>query len=77
MDEQDRGVTASDVWEHGATALRSQLAANTWGLWFQGVRAVGLDDGVLTLAVPSTLAADLAEIAVLGVASVRERTLFL
>jgi chromosomal replication initiator protein len=58
VDEQDRGVTAADVWEHGATALRSQLAANTWGLWFQGVRAIGLADGVLTLAVPSTLAAD-------------------
>jgi chromosomal replication initiator protein len=58
VDEQDLGVTATDVWEHGATALRSQLAANTWGLWFQGVRAVGLADGILTLAVPSTLAAD-------------------
>jgi chromosomal replication initiator protein len=58
VDEQDLGVTAADVWEHGATALRSQLAANTWGLWFQGVRAVGLVDGILTLAVPSSLAAD-------------------
>jgi chromosomal replication initiator protein len=58
VDEQDRGVTASDIWEHGATALRSQLAPNTWGLWFQGVRAVSLADGVLTLAVPSSLAAE-------------------
>ncbi|HEY4396583.1 MAG TPA: chromosomal replication initiator protein DnaA [Acidimicrobiia bacterium] len=56
--EYDRGVTASEIWEHGATALRSQLAPNTWGLWFQGVRAVGLTDDVLTLAVPSSLAAD-------------------
>ncbi|HYV57613.1 MAG TPA: DnaA/Hda family protein, partial [Candidatus Nitrosopolaris sp.] len=56
--EFDRGVTAAEIWEHGATALRSQLAPNTWGLWFEGVRAVGLDDDVLTLAVPSTLAAD-------------------
>src|SRR5205823_4299243 len=43
---------------HGPTALRSQLAPNTWGLWFQGVRAVSLTDDVLTLAVPSSLAAD-------------------
>jgi chromosomal replication initiator protein len=56
--EYDRGVTAAEIWEHGATALRSQLAPNTWGLWFQGVRAVGLNDDVLTLAVPSSLAAD-------------------
>jgi len=56
--ELDRGVTASEIWEHGATALRSQLAPNTWGLWFQGVRAVSLTDDVLTLAVPSSLAAD-------------------
>ena len=56
--EFDRGVTASEIWEHGATALRSQLAPNTWGLWFQGVRAVSLTDDVLTLAVPSSLAAD-------------------
>jgi chromosomal replication initiator protein len=58
VDEQDRGITASDVWEHGATALRSQLAPKTWGLWFQGVRAVSLANGVLTLAVPNSLAAD-------------------
>ncbi len=56
--EFDRGVTASEIWEHGATALRSQLAPNTWGLWFQGVRAVSLTDDVLILAVPSSLAAD-------------------
>jgi chromosomal replication initiator protein len=56
--EFERGVTAAEIWEHGATALRSQLAPNTWGLWFQGVRAVGLTDDVLTLAVPSSLAAD-------------------
>ena len=56
--EFDRGVTAAEIWEHGATALRSQLAPNTWGLWFEGVRAVGLDNDILTLAVPSTLAAD-------------------
>jgi chromosomal replication initiator protein len=58
VDEQHRGVTASDIWEHGATALRSQLAPNTWGLWFQGVRAVSLADDILTLAVPSSLAAE-------------------
>jgi chromosomal replication initiator protein len=58
VDKQDRGASAADIWEHGSTALRSQLAPNTWGLWFQGVRALSLTDGVLTLAVPSTLAAD-------------------
>jgi chromosomal replication initiator protein len=58
VDEQDRGVTAADIWEHGVTALRSQLAPNTFGLWFHGVRAISLTDGVLTLAVPSTLAAE-------------------
>jgi chromosomal replication initiator protein len=56
--EYDRGITAAEIWEHGATALRSQLAPNTWGLWFHGVRAVALTDDVLTLAVPSSLAAD-------------------
>jgi len=56
--EFDRGVSAAEIWEHGATALRSQLAPNTWGLWFEGVRAIALDDDVLVLAVPSTLAAD-------------------
>ena len=56
--EFDRGVTAAEIWEHGATALRSQLAPNTWGLWFQGVRAISLAEDVLTLAVPSSLAAD-------------------
>ena len=50
--------TAAEIWEHGATALRSQLAPNTWGLWFQGVRAISLTEDVLTLAVPSSLAAD-------------------
>jgi chromosomal replication initiator protein len=58
VDEQDPGVTAADIWEHGAAALRSQLSPSTFGLWFQGVRAVSLANGVLTLAVPSSLAAE-------------------
>jgi chromosomal replication initiator protein len=58
VDKNDLGATAAEIWDHGATALRSQLAPATWGTWFQGVHAVALDGDVLTLAVPSSLAAD-------------------
>ena len=58
MDNDDLGVTAAEIWDTGSTALRAQLAPQTWGMWFQGVHAVGLDGDVLTLAVPNPLAAE-------------------
>jgi len=49
---------AEELWQAGATALRTQLAEATWHAWFQGVRAVQLDDDILVLAVPSTVACE-------------------
>src|SRR4029450_1487136 len=58
----DRGgwgaVTADEIWDQGAAALRAQLAPATWAAWFHGVRPVGLAEGVLMLSVPSSLAAE-------------------
>jgi chromosomal replication initiator protein len=51
-------VTADDLWEQGATALRAQLAPATWAAWFHGVRPVAFEDSVLVLGVPSSLAAE-------------------
>jgi chromosomal replication initiator protein len=49
---------AEELWDAGATALRTQLAEATWHAWFQGVRAVRLDGDILVLAVPSTVACE-------------------
>ena len=49
---------AEELWEAGATALRTQLAEATWHAWFQGVRAVQVEDDILVLAVPSTVACE-------------------
>jgi len=49
---------AEELWDAGATALRTQLAESTWHAWFQGVRAVQLDGDILVLAVPSTVACE-------------------
>jgi chromosomal replication initiator protein len=66
VDNPDRAVSADDitdrealqVWGSGAVALRTQLAEATWHTWFQGVRPIRLDDDVLVLAVPSTVACE-------------------
>ena len=52
------GDEAVAVWEAGVAELRTQLAEATWHAWFQGVRAVRLDEDVLVLAVPSTVACE-------------------
>jgi len=49
---------AVKVWEAGVGELRNQLAEATWHAWFQGVRPVRLDEDVLVLAVPSTVACE-------------------
>jgi chromosomal replication initiator protein len=52
------GVTADDIWDQGATALRNQLAPATWAAWFHGVHALSFDGTTLALGVPSSLAAE-------------------
>jgi chromosomal replication initiator protein len=52
------GVTADEIWEQGAAALREQLAPTTWTMWFNGVRAVAYDGDTLLLGVPNSLAAE-------------------
>src|SRR4029077_17110304 len=37
-------VTADEIWDQGAAALRSQLAPATWAAWFHGVRPVSYLD---------------------------------
>src|SRR5262249_21732005 len=49
---------AEELWDAGATALRTQLAEATWHAWFQSVRAVRLEGDILVLAVPSTVACE-------------------
>jgi chromosomal replication initiator protein len=51
-------VTADELWEKGAAALREQLAPATWSMWFHGVRPVSYTGELLVLGVPSSLAAD-------------------
>ena len=67
MDNPDRVAAAADditddlaieIWEAGAKALRTQLAEATWHAWFQSVRAVRIEEDVLVLAVPSTVACE-------------------
>jgi chromosomal replication initiator protein len=50
--------SASAIWDDGASVLRAQLTESTWAAWFHGVRPVGIEGDVLTLAAPSGLAAD-------------------
>jgi len=51
-------VTADEIWDQGAAALRAQLAPATWAAWFHGVRPVEFANDVLMLSVPSSLAAE-------------------
>jgi chromosomal replication initiator protein len=51
-------LTATALWERGASALRSHLSDATWLTWFEGVRALRLEDETLFLTVPSTVVRD-------------------
>jgi chromosomal replication initiator protein len=51
-------VTAEELWDKGAAALREQLAPATWSMWFHGVRPVSYTGELLVLGVPNSLAAD-------------------
>jgi chromosomal replication initiator protein len=51
-------VTADELWDKGAAALREQLAPATWTMWFHGVRPVSYTGELLVLGVPNSLAAD-------------------
>ncbi len=52
------GVTADEIWEQAAAALRAQLTRATWLTWFHGVRPLRFDGETLVLTVPSSLAAE-------------------
>ena len=41
--ERDGSVTADELWDQGAAALRNQLAPATWAAWFHGVRPLSYD----------------------------------
>jgi chromosomal replication initiator protein len=49
------GSGAAAVWESASAALQEQVTGTVWGSTFQEVVATDLDDGVLTLTVPSQL----------------------
>jgi chromosomal replication initiator protein len=58
VDNRDLAPAADEIWDRGARAIRAQLAEATWNTWFQGVRALALDDDVLVLGVPSIVACE-------------------
>ena len=49
---------AGRLWEACERQLREQVNEATWQPWFSGIRAEALDDGTLTLAVPSSVVRD-------------------
>jgi len=67
---------SDDIWKKAAQLLRAQLADATWNTWFNGVRALELQGGVLTLAVPSAVACERIRSNYLGLlhAALRETT---
>ncbi|MDQ3943733.1 MAG: chromosomal replication initiator protein DnaA [Actinomycetota bacterium] len=56
MDRSSTSKAAEDLWQRGAGPLRSQLGDACWRMWLEGVCPLALENGVLRLAVPSTLA---------------------
>ena len=62
MDERGSTISsrgdAEELWSRVGAAVRQQLSSSTWDVWFRGVRAIELDEGCLTLAVPNPMAAD-------------------
>lgn len=55
---QQQVAAAEELWSRVAAAVRAQLSEATWRTWFQGVRAVDLDDEQLVLAAPSAVASE-------------------
>src|SRR5262249_28394305 len=51
-------AAAEGLWARVGAAVRQQLNDRTWDIWFQGVRALDLEDECLTLAVPNPMAAE-------------------
>jgi chromosomal replication initiator protein len=51
-------LPAAELWQSGSVALRAQLSEATWNTWFREVHPVRLDEGVLVLAVPSSVACE-------------------
>jgi chromosomal replication initiator protein len=51
-------AAAEELWARVGAAVRQQLNDRTWDIWFQGVRALDLEDECLTLAVPNPMAAE-------------------
>jgi chromosomal replication initiator protein len=49
---------AAQLWQSGSVALRAQLSEGTWNTWFREVHPVRFTDGVLVLAVPSSVACE-------------------
>jgi chromosomal replication initiator protein len=60
VDNQDLGAaTADHIWQRSTTTLRAQLDDDgAWNAYFQTVRPLAFDDRLLTLGVPSGLAAE-------------------
>ncbi|MGH9037262.1 MAG: DnaA ATPase domain-containing protein, partial [Acidimicrobiia bacterium] len=56
MDRASTTEAAEHLWQRGAGPLRSELGDACWRMWLEGVCPIGFEDGVLRLAVPSTLA---------------------
>ena len=77
-------MTAEELWDQGAAALRNQLAPATWTAWFHGVSPISYDGrfgpdgetGALVLSVPNSLAADRIRSSYSGmlVDAIRDRT---
>lgn len=69
-------MTAEELWEQGAGALREQLAPATWAAWFHGVHSVSYTGDVLVLGVPNALAADRIRSSYVGMLrdAIRDRT---
>ncbi|MET0894845.1 MAG: chromosomal replication initiator protein DnaA [Acidimicrobiia bacterium] len=69
-------MTAEELWNEGAAALRNQLAPATWAAWFHGVAPLSHGDGTLVLSVPSSLAAERIRSSYSGmlVDAIRDRT---
>jgi chromosomal replication initiator protein len=55
---QQQIAAAEDLWSRVGAAVRAQLAEATWKTWFQGLRAVALDDEQLVLAAPNGVTAE-------------------
>ncbi len=64
---QEAIAAAENLWSRVGAAVRAQFSESVWQIWFQGVRAVSLDDDQLVLAAPSSMAAERIKSQYLGV----------